>query len=35
MRDARASMIEDGENNILKLKGMGWLSKAYKHNHLN
>jgi len=29
MRDARASMIEDGENNILKLKGMRWLSKHY------
>lgn len=29
MRDARASMIEDGENNILKLKGMHWLSKHY------
>ena len=29
MRDARASMIEDGENNVLKLKGMRWLSKHY------
>ena len=29
LRDARASMIEDGENNILKLKGMRWLSKHY------
>jgi acyl-CoA dehydrogenase len=33
MRDARASMIEDGENNILKLKGMRWLSEAYRHNN--
>jgi acyl-CoA dehydrogenase len=30
MRDARAAMIEDGENNILSLKGAGWLSEAYK-----
>ena len=29
MRDARASMIEDGENNVLKLKGMRWLSRQY------
>lgn len=34
MRDARAAMIEDGENNILKLKGMRWLSEAYRHNGL-
>ena len=33
MRDARASMIEDGENNILKLKGMRWLSEAYSHTN--
>ena len=33
MRDARASMIEDGENNILKLKGMRWLSQAFQHNN--
>ena len=33
MRDARASMIEDGENNILRLKGMRWLGEAYRHNH--
>ena len=33
MRDARASMIEDGENNILRLKGMRWLSKQYQANH--
>ena len=30
MRDARASMIEDGENNVLNLKGMGWLSRWYQ-----
>ena len=30
MRDARASMIEDGENNVLRLKGMRWLSRHYK-----
>jgi len=30
MRDARASMIEDGENNILNIKGMRWLSNWYK-----
>jgi alkylation response protein AidB-like acyl-CoA dehydrogenase len=29
MRDARASMIEDGENNVLRLKGMRWLSRHY------
>jgi acyl-CoA dehydrogenase len=33
MRDARASMIEDGENNILCLKGMRWLSKWYQDKH--
>lgn len=33
MRDARASMIEDGENNILRLKGMRWLSKHYKETN--
>ena len=33
MRDARASMIEDGENNILNLKGMRWLSKWYQDKH--
>ena len=33
MRDARAAMIEDGENNILKLKGATWLSKWYRANH--
>jgi len=30
MRDARASMIEDGENNLLNLKGMRWLSRWYQ-----
>jgi alkylation response protein AidB-like acyl-CoA dehydrogenase len=30
MRDARASMIEDGENNILGLNAVGMLSDAYK-----
>lgn len=30
MRDARASMIEDGENNVLNLKGMRWLSRWYQ-----
>jgi acyl-CoA dehydrogenase len=33
MRDARASMIEDGENNVLKLQGMNWLSEAHQHNN--
>jgi alkylation response protein AidB-like acyl-CoA dehydrogenase len=33
MRDARASMIEDGENNVLKLQGMNWLSEVYQHNN--
>ena len=33
MRDARASMIEDGENNILNLKGMTWLSRWYQDKH--
>jgi acyl-CoA dehydrogenase len=35
LRDARASMIEDGENNVLKLKGMHWLSKAFKHANID
>ena len=30
LRDARASMIEDGENNVLNLKGMRWLSRWYQ-----
>lgn len=29
-RDARASQIADGENNILGMKAATWLSKAYK-----
>ncbi|WP_455289393.1 acyl-CoA dehydrogenase family protein [Cupriavidus necator] len=33
MRDARASMIEDGETNLLKLKGMRWLSRAYQRTN--
>ena len=33
MRDARASMIEDGENNVLKLQGMNWLSEAFLCNN--
>lgn len=33
MRDARASMIEDGETNTLKLKAMHWLSRAYQRSH--
>jgi alkylation response protein AidB-like acyl-CoA dehydrogenase len=33
LRDARAAMIEDGENNILNLKGANWLSKWYRKNH--
>jgi alkylation response protein AidB-like acyl-CoA dehydrogenase len=28
-RDARASLIEDGENNVLNLVGAHWLSKHY------
>jgi hypothetical protein len=30
LRDARASLMEDGENNMLGLKAMGMLSDAYK-----
>lgn len=30
LRDARASLIEDGENNLLSLKAAQWLSEAYK-----
>ena len=33
MRDARAALIEDGENNLLSLKGGTWLSKWYQNNH--
>ncbi len=32
-RDARASQIADGENNMLGLKAATWLSKAYKDKH--
>jgi alkylation response protein AidB-like acyl-CoA dehydrogenase len=32
MRDARAAMIEDGENTILSLKGATWLSRAHGAN---
>jgi alkylation response protein AidB-like acyl-CoA dehydrogenase len=31
LRDARASLIADGENNILSLKGADWISKHFKH----
>jgi len=34
MRDARAAMIEDGENTILCLRGADWLSRWYKANKL-
>jgi len=30
MRDARSAMIEDGENHILGLKGVTWLSRWYQ-----
>ena len=30
LRDARASLIADGENNVLNLKGASWLSESYK-----
>jgi alkylation response protein AidB-like acyl-CoA dehydrogenase len=30
MRDARAAMIEDGENTVLSLKGATWLSRAHQ-----
>jgi alkylation response protein AidB-like acyl-CoA dehydrogenase len=33
-RDARASLIEDGENNILSLKGGNWLSEHYQETHI-
>ncbi len=32
LRDARASLIEDGENNLLSLKGATWISNWYKDN---
>jgi alkylation response protein AidB-like acyl-CoA dehydrogenase len=33
LRDARASLIADGENNMLSLKGADWISKWYQHNN--
>ncbi len=34
-RDARASLIEDGENNVLDLIGASWLSRHYcEQNHI-
>lgn len=33
LRDARAALIEDGENNLLSLKGGSWLSRWYKQAH--
>lgn len=35
MRDARAALIEDGENNILSLKGGTWLSRWYQQQQGN
>ena len=32
-RDARAALIEDGENNILSLVGASWLSTWYRQQH--
>jgi alkylation response protein AidB-like acyl-CoA dehydrogenase len=32
-RDARASLIEDGENNVLNLKGADWISRWYRQQH--
>ncbi len=32
-RDARASMIEDGENNLIGLKAMTYISQHYKDNN--
>jgi acyl-CoA dehydrogenase len=33
MRDARASLIEDGENNVLGLKAASILSNVYKNEN--
>jgi alkylation response protein AidB-like acyl-CoA dehydrogenase len=33
LRDARASLIEDGENTLLSLKGGAWLSRCYRESH--
>lgn len=32
LRDTRAALIADGENNVLTLKGGTWLSKQYQEN---
>ena len=32
MRDARDSLIEDGENHVLKMKGGAWLSECFREN---
>ncbi len=32
LRDARAAMIEDGENTMLSIKGMRWLSQWHQIN---
>ena len=33
-RDARASLIADGENNVLGLKAADWISEHYKSANL-
>ena len=33
LRDARAALIEDGENNVLGLKVASMLSSVYKDKH--
>jgi alkylation response protein AidB-like acyl-CoA dehydrogenase len=33
LRDARAALIADGENNVLNLKGAHWLSVWYREQH--
>ena len=33
LRDARASLIEDGENNVLGLKAASLLSAVYKNEN--
>jgi len=33
LRDARAALIEDGENNLLSLVGGSWLSTWYREHH--
>jgi alkylation response protein AidB-like acyl-CoA dehydrogenase len=32
-RDERASLIEDGENNVLNLKGAHWLSRFHQERY--